>query len=113
MKRFLRAAAAVLTAILLGWYCTPSVYRILHLPDVVVETDLNVAPIPKNCIPISDSGEGIFAIRLRTANTSIWLRSVCACLSAIRRAKRVISASSGKWDIRNLTIDETCASVLK
>jgi len=41
MKRFFRIATAVLTTIVLGWYCVPSVYRVLHLPDVVAsETEL-------------------------------------------------------------------------
>lgn len=73
MKRFLRAAAAVLTAILLGWYCTPSVYRILHLPDVVVETDLNVAPMltvrPNDAVFVRESGDERLYERTETVRT--------------------------------------------
>ena len=35
MKRLFRAVTALLSAILLGWYCIPAVYRTLHLPDQI------------------------------------------------------------------------------
>ncbi len=35
MKRFLRAATALLSLLILGWYVSPSVYRVLHLPAYV------------------------------------------------------------------------------
>ena len=44
MKRFLRALSAVLTAIVLGWYCAPSVYRVLHLPGTVASEAQLTAP---------------------------------------------------------------------
>lgn len=36
MKRLLRVFSALFAALLLGWYCMPQVYRMLHLPDTVV-----------------------------------------------------------------------------
>ena len=35
MKRLLRPITALLGILLLGWYCLPQVYRVLHLPDTV------------------------------------------------------------------------------
>ena len=35
MKRFLRAVGASLSLLLLFWYTSPDVYRVLHLPDVI------------------------------------------------------------------------------
>ena len=35
MKRFVRIIGTLLAALLLGWYFSPQVYRVLHLPDVV------------------------------------------------------------------------------
>ncbi|MBR0507565.1 MAG: SpoIVB peptidase [Clostridia bacterium] len=44
MKRFFRAVSAVITALLLGWYCVPSVYRILHIPEAVTSDPAISAP---------------------------------------------------------------------
>ena len=33
MKRLLRALCTCLAALLIGWYCVPQVYRVLHLPE--------------------------------------------------------------------------------
>lgn len=35
MKRIVRAISACFAFLLVGWYCIPQVYRVLHLPDVV------------------------------------------------------------------------------
>ena len=41
MKRLLRICSALCVVLVLGWYCLPGVYRVLHLPDCVdAETDL-------------------------------------------------------------------------
>ena len=44
MKRLLRAVSAFFTALLLVWYCMPQVYRVLHLPDVVDQSEEATAP---------------------------------------------------------------------
>lgn len=42
MKRFFRAISLLFAALLLGWYASPQVYRILHLPDSISpKTDLS------------------------------------------------------------------------
>ena len=41
MKRLMRIFSVLLAALLIGWYFSPQVYRVLHLPDTVdTETDL-------------------------------------------------------------------------
>ena len=35
MKRMLRILSAMAVVVLLGWYCMPQVYRVLHMPDTV------------------------------------------------------------------------------
>ncbi len=44
MKRYVRIFSMLLCALLLGWYCSPRVYRILHLPGVVDLTTELTAP---------------------------------------------------------------------
>ena len=44
MKRFVRIISTLLCALLLGWYCSPQVYRVLHLPDVVERSTELTAP---------------------------------------------------------------------
>lgn len=44
MKRFFHAATAALASLLVAWYCTPGVYRLLHLPDCVSLSFLSSAP---------------------------------------------------------------------
>lgn len=49
MKRFIRAGSAALVLLLLGWYFSPGVYRILHLPDSVdPHTELTAATLSLN-----------------------------------------------------------------
>ncbi|MBR4905945.1 MAG: SpoIVB peptidase [Clostridia bacterium] len=45
MKRFMRIVATLLSALLLGWYFSPQVYRVLHLPDVVDPSTELTAPV--------------------------------------------------------------------
>ena len=44
MKRFARIISTLLAALLFGWYFSPQVYRILHLPDVVDRSTALTAP---------------------------------------------------------------------
>ena len=44
MKRFARIISTLLAALLLGWYFSPQVYRVLHLPDVVDRMTALTAP---------------------------------------------------------------------
>lgn len=44
MKRIVRALSACAVMLLIGWYCIPRVYHLLHLPDVVEQKDLTSAP---------------------------------------------------------------------
>lgn len=44
MKRFVRIIGMLLAALLLGWYFSPQVYRVLHLPDVVDPSTELTAP---------------------------------------------------------------------
>ena len=44
MKRIVRALSACAVMLLIGWYCIPQVYHLLHLPDVVEQKDLTSAP---------------------------------------------------------------------
>lgn len=44
MKRFFRIASALCAALLLLWYCNPSVYRMLHAPSGTDPAKLDAAP---------------------------------------------------------------------
>lgn len=44
MKRFTRIVVTLLAALLLGWYFSPQVYRVLHLPDVIDPSTELTAP---------------------------------------------------------------------
>jgi len=44
MKRFVRTTCTLLAALLLGWYFSPQVYHVLHLPDVVDRLTEMTAP---------------------------------------------------------------------
>lgn len=44
MKRIVRIASAVCAAVVLFWYCLPSVYQTLHLPTCTDPSDLSAAP---------------------------------------------------------------------
>lgn len=68
MKRFVRIVSTLLTAVLLCWYFSPRVYRVLHLPDAVdPKTDLSapaLAGVTQNARLVRESGDE------RIANTS-------------------------------------------
>ncbi len=61
MKRILRAVSALFAAVLLAWYVSPQVYRVLHLPDVVdPRTDLAAPALAsryRNASFVRESGD--------------------------------------------------------
>ena len=95
MKRFLRAVTALLSAILLGWYCVPTVYRTLHLPERVDASVSVSAPALRldrsDVAPVSQSrderlrdvSEESYSVRLfgllpiRTLSLTARQRTVC------------------------------------
>ena len=44
MKRFVRIVSILFAVVLIGWYFSPPVYRVLHLPDVVDRSTELTAP---------------------------------------------------------------------
>lgn len=123
MKRILRAASALFASILLAWYVSPQVYRVLHLPDCVdARTGLTAPALSahyQNAKLVRESGDerlsdafaervtvSLFGILpLRTVNTFSRARTVCAggeAVGVVLRTKGVqivgferIAAGSG------------------
>ena len=96
MKRILRIFSATFAVLLLCWYCTPGVYRVLHLPDAVdPKTDLSAPAVVsrvKDAYPVRESGDERFynaqdqkeelsllgILPLKTVNKSVQGRTVNA-----------------------------------
>lgn len=61
MKRFIRIISLIAAAVLLGWYASPQVYRVLHLPNAVdPKTDLSapaLAAETSNARLVRESGD--------------------------------------------------------
>ncbi len=101
MKRILRAASALFAAVMLAWYVSPQVYRVLHLPDVTdPHTDLAAPALSsryRNARLVRESGDerlyeatdsevaiSLFGILpLRTVNVSDQIGKVAAGGQAI------------------------------
>ena len=61
MKRLLRALCTCLAVLLIGWYCLPQVYRVLHLPEHAEVTEEWSAPALRidtgSALPARESGD--------------------------------------------------------
>ena len=77
MKRLFRIISLIAAAVLLGWYASPQVYRVLHLPDAVdPNTDLSapaLAAETANARLVRESGdERIGSQTTRTARIRLF-----------------------------------------